>query len=128
MRFCLVTTMLAKIPSPTSRQKLTFSEDKLSPSSVRLCWNSTRQFAINFALGWWNNHDGGFIKMTVIQGVAPVFDRGGQEASVGRMWNEGYSSTDVGIGTGMIERRGPGCWDLFQVVPREVRPLQHIFG
>jgi len=33
---------------------------------------------------WWNNHDGGFIKMALLQGVAPVFDRGGQQAFLAR--------------------------------------------
>lgn len=42
-------------------------------------------------------------------------------------WNEGYSSTDADIGTGMVDRKGPG-WDPFRVVSSEVRPLQRIFA
>ena len=46
---------------------------------------------------------------------------------VGRTWNEGYSSTDADIGTGVVDRKGPG-WDRFRVVPSEVRPLQRKFA
>ena len=42
---------------------------------------------------------------------------------VGTTWNDGYSSTDADIGTGVVDRKGPD-WDHFQVVPSKVRPLQ----
>jgi hypothetical protein len=35
-------------------------------------------------IGWWNNHDGGFIKMAIIGGVKPGIGRDGQEAFLSR--------------------------------------------
>ena len=56
--------------------------------TIPLKCKSTRQFTIDkildFALGWWNNHEGGFIKMAILQGVSPAFDRKGQEAFLAR--------------------------------------------
>jgi len=46
---------------------------------------------------------------------------------VSRTSNWRYSSLDADIGTGMVDRKGPGCNSL-RVVPREVSPLQGILA
>jgi len=46
---------------------------------------------------------------------------------VGWTFNEFYPSTDADIGTGMVDRKGPG-WDRLRVVPGEVGPLQCVLA